>query len=179
MSPSLQQISKTFKISESLAGVTLLAFGGGAPDVFASLSAAQGGETEGIDMAIAVLLGSSLFILSVIASGVMHWSPQSIHMKKQFFIRDTSFLFIGVSLLLYAITIRGCIDTIMSMAFIILYVTYVIVVFLLDRANEQEENSEVSKKAARAAEMTELDGIRSFGEKPAESAKAGSYDFEN
>jgi len=62
LSPSLQQISKTFKLSESLAGVTLLAFGGGAPDVFASLSASRGGGVEGIEMAIAVLLGSSLFI---------------------------------------------------------------------------------------------------------------------
>lgn len=39
LSPSLEKISKTFKLSESLAGVTLLAFGAGAPDVFASLSA--------------------------------------------------------------------------------------------------------------------------------------------
>jgi sodium/potassium/calcium exchanger 6 len=46
LSPSLQRISKTFKLSESLAGVTLLAFGAGAPDVFASLSASE--DAEGI-----------------------------------------------------------------------------------------------------------------------------------
>jgi len=40
LSPSLQEISKTFKLSESLAGVTLMAMGGGAPDLFASLTAA-------------------------------------------------------------------------------------------------------------------------------------------
>ena len=71
LSPSLQQISKTFKLSESLAGVTLMAFGGGAPDVFASLSASKGGDIEGIEMAIAVLLGSSLFIQTVIAACVI------------------------------------------------------------------------------------------------------------
>ena len=47
-------------MSESLSGVTLLAFGGGAPDIFASLSAASGGEIEGVEMGISTLLGSSL-----------------------------------------------------------------------------------------------------------------------
>ena len=48
LSPSLQKISKTFKLSESLAGVTLLAFGAGAPDVFASLSASEDADVQGI-----------------------------------------------------------------------------------------------------------------------------------
>ena len=43
LSSVLQQISKTFKLSESLAGVTLLAFGAGASDVFSSFSASEGG----------------------------------------------------------------------------------------------------------------------------------------
>ena len=48
LSPSLQQISKTFKLSESLAGVTLLAFGAGAPDVFASLGASEKADVVGV-----------------------------------------------------------------------------------------------------------------------------------
>ena len=82
LSPSLQQISSTFKLSESLAGVTLLAFGGGAPDVFASISAvsgsAGGAELQGIEMGIAVLLGSSLFILAIVSGGVIIYAPQKI-----------------------------------------------------------------------------------------------------
>jgi sodium/potassium/calcium exchanger 6 len=73
LSPSLQQLSKTCKMSESLAGVTLLAFGAGAPDVFASLSASTG--HDGIQMGIGVLLGSSFFILSVIAALTIFASP--------------------------------------------------------------------------------------------------------
>lgn len=76
LSPSLQQISRTFKLSESLAGVTLLAFGGGAPDVFASLSAVSGAESKGAEMGIAVLLGSSLFILAVVGGGVIIYAPE-------------------------------------------------------------------------------------------------------
>jgi solute carrier family 24 (sodium/potassium/calcium exchanger), member 6 len=48
LSPSLYELSKTFSISESLAGVTLLAFGAGATDIFSSISASTGGNTEGI-----------------------------------------------------------------------------------------------------------------------------------
>lgn len=132
LSPSLQQISRTFKLSESLAGVTLLAFGGGAPDVFASLSAVSGAESKGAEMGIAVLLGSSLFILAVVAGGVIIYAPEQIHMNKSYFIRDSSFLFCGVLVILYCISIRGNIDLTMSFVFIGLYAFYVITVFCQD-----------------------------------------------
>jgi sodium/potassium/calcium exchanger 6 len=48
LSPSLQKIAKNFKLSESLAGVTLLAFGAGACDIFSSLSASEDADVEGI-----------------------------------------------------------------------------------------------------------------------------------
>lgn len=38
LSSSLEIITMKFKISQSLAGVTLLAFGNGAPDIFSSIS---------------------------------------------------------------------------------------------------------------------------------------------
>ena len=46
LSPVLAGISKHLKISQSLAGVTLLAFGNGAPDVFSSLSAASSVDSD-------------------------------------------------------------------------------------------------------------------------------------
>lgn len=47
LSPTLEQITLKFKLSESLAGVTLLAFGNGAPDVFSAISASQGTRPTG------------------------------------------------------------------------------------------------------------------------------------
>jgi len=44
LSPALEAISDKLSCSESLAGVTLLALGNGAPDVFAAIAA--GGEGE-------------------------------------------------------------------------------------------------------------------------------------
>lgn len=71
LSPALQKLSKTFKLSESLAGVTLLAFGAGAPDVFASLSASEEADIEGVQLGLSVLLGSSLFILAGVTAAVL------------------------------------------------------------------------------------------------------------
>ena len=44
LSPALETITLTFKIPESLAGVTLLAFGNGAPDVFAAIASATSSD---------------------------------------------------------------------------------------------------------------------------------------
>lgn len=45
-----------------------MAFGAGAPDVFASLSASEDADVQGIQLGLSVLLGSSLFILAVVTS---------------------------------------------------------------------------------------------------------------
>ena len=44
LAPALETITVTFKIPESLAGVTLLAFGNGAPDVFSAIASATSSD---------------------------------------------------------------------------------------------------------------------------------------
>ena len=156
--PSLEEISKTFSLSESLAGVTLLAFGGGAPDVLSSLSATSGGDVEGIEMGIAILLGSSLCTLAFVSAAI-YFSPVPIQLNKWLFGRDALFLLSSMLLLMYSISIRGKIDFWMSVSFIALYVFYVTVVLIQDRSLNSERSSEVIRKAAAAAQITELNRI--------------------
>jgi len=130
MSPSLQRIAKTFKLSESLAGVTLLAFGAGSPDIFASLSASEDADLEGIQLGLGVLLGSSLFILSIVTSSCVLASPKDIKLNKNFFLRDTIFLLLGQTTFLYAAMVRGNIDMITSVSFVVMYLVYVAVVLV-------------------------------------------------
>ena len=167
-------------MSESFAGVTLLAFGGGASDLFASLSAASGGEIDGIEMGISVLLGSALFCMAGILSLCIVSSPTAIEFNKQFFIRDSLFLIMSLLVLLYAIVVRGLIDMIMSIVFIGMYVVYVLVVFEMDRHYKLLENSEEGQKVKRALEMTELGEISSFGSKRkvSQAEHQRNYDFE-
>ena len=62
-SPALEKISKRFNMSPTLAGVTLLAFGNGAPDVFSSMIAAHKLK---LFLAIGALVGAGLFVTTVV-----------------------------------------------------------------------------------------------------------------
>ena len=70
LSPALEKLSSTFGFSESLAGVTLLALGNGAPDVIASISAA-GSSTGGMFLAVGALCGGGLFVSGVVSAVVI------------------------------------------------------------------------------------------------------------
>jgi sodium/potassium/calcium exchanger 6 len=73
LSPSIEYMVNKFKISESLAGVTLMALGSGAPDVFSSISAALS-STPDLDTGFVgenytpacSLLGSCVFLTSFV-----------------------------------------------------------------------------------------------------------------
>ena len=64
--------------------------------------------------------------------------------------------------------------------FIVLYVIYVLVVFLQDRAFEKQNNTEAVKQAQLATNMTELNTMQRFGQVPTsgKNTNASSYDFE-
>jgi len=68
LSPSLEFLAEKLKMSESLAGVTLLALGNGAPDIFAAISAAGGDDdsNNGTLLTICNLVGSTLFISTIV-----------------------------------------------------------------------------------------------------------------
>ena len=90
LSPSLEALTTKFGLSESLAGVTLLAFGNGAPDVFSAIAAARSGtgeiSSENILLSISALIGSSVFISSVVMLLATRVAPkQSIQLTPMFF----------------------------------------------------------------------------------------------
>ena len=64
LSPALEAISEKLNCSESLAGVTLLAFGNGAPDLFAAISA--GGTTVDQNNLLMSNLFGGVFLVSTI-----------------------------------------------------------------------------------------------------------------
>ncbi len=77
LSPVLATISKHLKLSQSLAGVTLLAFGNGAPDVFASISAASSIDSaaaasmgSGFYLAASSSIGGGIFVSHVVSSAI-------------------------------------------------------------------------------------------------------------
>ena len=73
-------------MSESMAGVTFLALGNGAPDLFSTFAAMRVGSGS---LAIGELIGAALFITSVVAGSMAIVNPFKVSRKS--FLRDAIF----------------------------------------------------------------------------------------
>ena len=65
MTKSMEYVKEYFKISETLAGVTLLALANGAPDVMVSFSAGNL-DADGISLSLGALFGAGLFVCTFV-----------------------------------------------------------------------------------------------------------------
>ncbi|KAH6853773.1 Sodium/calcium exchanger protein-domain-containing protein [Chaetomium sp. MPI-CAGE-AT-0009] len=91
-SVNLSTISSVLGLSESLAGVTFLAFGNGSPDVFSTFAAM--GSNSG-SMAIGELIGAAGFITAVVAGSMA--LVREFKVSKRTFVRDIIFFIIAIS----------------------------------------------------------------------------------
>jgi len=128
-------------ISESVAGVTFLAFGNGAPDVISALSA-SGGD-EGIYLALGSLLGAGLFVTSVVASVVILSAKKPIDVLPKVFLRDVGFYSLGPIILTIAAA-AGKISLPFTIVFLVVYAIFVIVVFITDKIDKSRVADEVT-----------------------------------
>ena len=135
LSPALAKISVTLGMSESLAGVTLLALGNGAPDVITAL-AASGDEDGGIFLAVGSLMGGGLFISGIVSAVVIFSSDKPIHLLGRTMLRDIGFYIISLLILLSASFI-GELSLPIGIAFLLLYVSYVIYVVVQDKIDQR------------------------------------------
>ncbi|KAK0618161.1 Sodium/calcium exchanger protein-domain-containing protein [Bombardia bombarda] len=91
-SVNLSTISSVLGLSESLAGVTFLAFGNGSPDVFSTFAAM--GSNSG-SMAVGELLGAAGFITAVVAGSMA--LVREFKVSKRTFVRDIVFFIVAIS----------------------------------------------------------------------------------
>ena len=104
-------------------GVTLLALGNGAPDVFSSLSAGGSDTTSvGFYLAASSVLGSGMFVSTIISSAITLMTNKPIKVTPYFFIRDVLFYMFMCLTVGYAIVIRKKIDIAFSCCFLSIYV---------------------------------------------------------
>jgi sodium/potassium/calcium exchanger 6 len=106
--------------SPTLAGVTLLAFGNGAPDVFASIMAAHKLK---LFLSVGALVGAGLFVTSLVVCCVIH-AGGATEMPFKIVIRDAGIYALTLSSLLLFGAL-GEVNIWMAFAFPIVYVFYV------------------------------------------------------
>ena len=135
LSPALEAISDKLGCSESLAGVTLLALGNGAPDMFAAISA--GGTTESsVNLMMSNLFGAVFFISTCVILLVLRASlhkgakGKKMQVTKQFFIRDSIFLLITSAYILVIGLIVKSYNFYLAVGHLVLYFIFVVTVVI-------------------------------------------------
>nr|XP_033810906.1 mitochondrial sodium/calcium exchanger protein isoform X2 [Geotrypetes seraphini] len=123
--PNLSAISTSLKLAHNVAGVTFLAFGNGAPDVFSAMAAFSDPRTAGL--AIGALFGAGVFVTTVVAGGICLVKPFTVPSRP--FLRDVVFYMVAIFLTFYFLYI-GRIRLGEALGYLGIYVFYVFVVVI-------------------------------------------------
>lgn len=134
LSVSLTKIVEVLKMSQNLAGVTLLALGNGASDVISSLVASS--DKDGIEFSIGALIGGGLFITCLVF-GLVVFYGDNLRVTPSMFNRDILLYLIALSFLCF-VAYNGSISFIESLGFIGIYIVNVGLAFWQDCNNEKK-----------------------------------------
>ncbi|OTB07559.1 hypothetical protein M426DRAFT_8560 [Hypoxylon sp. CI-4A] len=121
-SVNLSTIATILGLSESLAGVTFLAFGNGSPDVFSTFAAMSSNSGS---MAVGELIGAAGFITAVVAGSMA--LVREFKVSRKTFVRDICFFIVAV-IFAMGFLADGDIHLWECCVMIVFYVFYVIVV---------------------------------------------------
>ncbi|PYH43439.1 sodium/calcium exchanger protein [Aspergillus saccharolyticus JOP 1030-1] len=118
----LSTLASVLGLSESLTGVTFLAFGNGSPDVFSTFAAMRSNSGS---LAIGELIGAASFITSVVAGSMALVRPFKV--ARRSFLRDVGYFVVAVSFSMFLLG-DGRLHVWESATMVALYCFYVVLV---------------------------------------------------
>lgn len=127
--PQLQQLSKRLKLSPTVAGLTLLALGNTAPDVFTNISAVMSNQME---MVLGELLGATVLLTSLCLGCVLLAAPRPLGIRKWEFVRDICMLLVVETAMILA-TWDGVIQVWEAALILGLYIGYICLAVYMGR----------------------------------------------
>ncbi|NXR31593.1 NCLX protein, partial [Zosterops hypoxanthus] len=172
--PNLSAISTNLKLSHNVAvfflttplhGVTFLAFGNGAPDVFSAVVAFSDPRTAGL--AIGAIFGAGVFVTTVVAGGIALVKPFTAASRP--FLRDVIFYMVAV-FLTFVVLYVGRIRLGEALGYLGLYVFYVLTVVLCTWIHRRQRGDGLAPPGPWEPEMpTDIE------EPEASSTNSGDY----
>ncbi|KAJ5491485.1 hypothetical protein N7539_003052 [Penicillium diatomitis] len=152
---NLSTLASILGMSESLTGVTFLAFGNGSPDVFSTFAAMRSNSGS---LAIGELIGAATFITSVVAGSMALVRPFKV--ARRSFVRDVGFFVIAVGFSMVLVA-DGRLQAWESAAMVALYVFYVMLVvswhWYIVRRRRKYERDMAARSFFHIPENQELD----------------------
>lgn len=161
-SVNLSTIASVLGLSESLAGVTFLAFGNGSPDVFSTFAAM--GSNSG-SMAVGELLGAAGFITAVVAGSMA--LVREFKVSKRTFVRDIVFFIAAISFTMVFLA-DGELHLWECCTMIGFYVFYVIVVVGWHWYTVRRRRQRAREAASRGHYFTPVDELEPYRDEPDE-----------
>lgn len=122
------RMAALLRLSPSMGGVTLLALGNGAPDMFASIAAVRGDNAR---IGLGAILSAGTFV-SAFVVGFVALAAAPFAVKPSPFIRDVFFYMVAATTLFY-IYLTGVIFLWQAVGLVLFYLMFVAVVFWMDR----------------------------------------------
>ncbi|KAM7283781.1 mitochondrial sodium/calcium exchanger protein-like [Ixodes scapularis] len=119
--PALVVISKSMQLSQSITGVTLLAFGNGAPDAIATIASIRSNRTA---LAIGELFGGGTYVATVVVGLI--FISNDFDVIPSSLLRDV-FFYLIVSYWVFVLYLHKSITVGQAASFIVLYLVYITV----------------------------------------------------
>lgn len=129
IAPAIVYLSSWLGLSETLAGVTLIAFANGVGNVITAIVVSE--TPEGVSYNIGVLYGAGLFVLTFVIAMTIRQSPTKIIVNKSILFRDLGFNLIASAFIIFC-GIKGVITWYYGLILLLIYVALVLVVGLQD-----------------------------------------------
>ncbi|XP_054155740.1 mitochondrial sodium/calcium exchanger protein-like [Oppia nitens] len=122
--PSLLTVSKTLRLPDNIAGVTFLAFGNGAPDIFSAISGVTDAKPT---LIFSGLFGAGIFVTTVVAGSVLLTGEFEVMQRP--LMRDIAF-YIGATFMVWFIIWKTHIYLKNAITLVVVYVCYIGVVII-------------------------------------------------